>query len=356
MHDRIAGVPPAEIVLDAMESALAVGDVRGAAYLAMEDPAFYGVTLKNLFTPWTNRDRTAFAPLNDYTATAIGIVRDDLPFSEMLSMDVLYVGADDLPGVPPYAMTDNAHYEALERADFDLSSEAVLVRSTQSARTDLPFEAIAGVLSTRAAAEAFFVAGTNRAMLRFTLMSHLCRDLEQVFDTTRPSDRIRQDVSRSPGGDSRVFLANCIGCHSGMDPLAQAFAYYDYDELSARIMYTPGGVQPKYFNNDDTFPFGYETPDDGWVNRWREGRNGNLGWDDSLPGSGRGAADFGRELGRSRAFAQCHVEQVFELVCLRTPENEADRNAVETITTEFSSTGYQLKQVFADTAGHCRAD
>jgi len=42
----------------------------------------------------------------------------------------------------------------------------------------------------------------------------------------------RQDVSRSPGGDSRLFLNNCIACHSGMDPMTQAFAYYDYDETA----------------------------------------------------------------------------------------------------------------------------
>jgi hypothetical protein len=29
-----------------------------------------------------------------------------------------------------------------------------------------------------------------------------------------------------------VFLNNCIACHSGMDPMAQAFAYYDFDETA----------------------------------------------------------------------------------------------------------------------------
>ena len=80
--------------------------------------------------------------------------------------------------------------------------------------TGLPPDATAGVLTSRAAAQAFFVAGTNRAMFRFTLMNHLCNDLEQLNDTTRAPDRIRQDVSRSPGGDSRIFLNSCVGCHS----------------------------------------------------------------------------------------------------------------------------------------------
>ncbi len=84
------------------------------------------------------------------------------------------------------------------------------------------------MLTTRAASKAFFIDGTNRAMFRFTLINHLCRDMEQVHDTSRAPDRIRQDVSRSPGGDARVFLNGCIGCHSGMDPMAQAFAYYNF--------------------------------------------------------------------------------------------------------------------------------
>ena len=63
------------------------------------------------------------------------------------------------------------------------------------------------------------------------------------MDTSLPPDRIRQDVSRSPGGDSRIFLNNCIGCHSGMDPFAQAFAYYDYDNGSAEA---PGSMRLVY--------------------------------------------------------------------------------------------------------------
>src|SRR5690606_18565457 len=114
--------------------------------------------------------------------------------------------------------------------DFDPVTD--LQRTTQSSVYPLPASAAAGGMTTRAAAEAFFVAGTNRARLRFTLINHMCMDLEQVQDTSRVPDRIRQDVSRSPGGDSRVFMNNCVGCHAGMDPLAQAFAYYDFDPAS----------------------------------------------------------------------------------------------------------------------------
>jgi hypothetical protein len=208
-------------------------------------------------------------------------------------------------------------------------------------------------MTSRAASEAFFVAGTNRAMFRFTLLNHMCNDMEQMLDTKLPPDWIRQDVSRSPGGDSRLFLNNCIGCHSGMDPLAGAYAYYNYNEESGVLEYTPGNVQPKYFNNDLNFPQGFRTIDDAWENRWRSGQNAYLGFDNSLPGSGNGAKSLGAELGNSQAFAACQVKKVFKAVCLREPENAADRTAVDTITATFRSTGYRMKQVFADTAVHC---
>ena len=350
MHDRIAGVPPSAAVLDAMEDEITAGRAEAAALIAMDNPSFYSVTLKNLVTPWTNREQTVFVPLNDYTATVIGMVRDDLPFNQVLSADVLYVGSAGL-GLPAVSPANNDHYEQMETRGVNLLTG--LQRTTQSGVYGTPPAATAGVLTSRAAAQSFFIAGTNRAMFRFTLMNYMCRDLEQVQDTSRPPDRIRQDVSRSPGGDARLFLNNCVGCHSGMDPMAQAFAYYTYDEAQGRMVYTGGNVQPKYFNNDTTFAFGFRTPDDAWENRWRAGHNALLGWDQSLPGSGSGAKTLGEEFGASEAFASCQVEKVFRTVCLRNPQDEADRDQIESMTSSFRSSGYRLKQAFADAATYC---
>lgn len=353
MHDRIAGVPPSDAVLSAMQSEIAAGRMQQAALLAMDNPAFYSVTLKNLATPWTNRDQTVFAPLNDYTATVIGMVRDDVPFDQLLSGDILYVGAGGL-GLPAASASSNTHYEQIESRNLDLRT--ALVRTTQSGVYGTPPAATAGVMTSRAAAQAFFVAGTNRAMFRFTMLNHMCRDLEEIQDTSRPPDRIRQDVSRSPGGDARLFLNNCVGCHAGMDPMTQAFAYYTYDETQGRMVYTGASVQPKYFNNDSTFAFGFRTPDDQWENRWREGGNALLGWDASLPGSGSGAKSLGEEFGASDAFASCQVEKVFRTVCLRAPENAADRGQIGSMASSFRASGYRLKQAFADAATYCMGD
>lgn len=350
IHDRLAGVPPTETVLQSMEDKVngIGGTAIDAAYEAMDNPNFYNVTLKNFITPWTNRERDPFAPLNDYTATVIGMIRDGDPFNTLFSANVLYIGPGSLPA---YSNSNNNHYEQMESQGIDLQSG--LQRRTQTQVTGLPTEAVAGIWTTRAAAEAFFIAGTNRAQFRFTMLNHLCNDMEQVHDVKRPPDRIRQDVSRSPGGDSRLFLNNCLGCHSGMDPMAGAFAYYNFNETTGSIEYTPGVVQPKYFNNDSNFEFGFRTTDDSWVNYWREGQNQFLGWDPVLQGSGFGAASMGEELAASDAFARCQVKKVFRAVCLRAPEDLADRNYVNNVMVPSFKSGYQMKQAFAEAAVHC---
>jgi len=350
IHDRLAGVPADDATLTAMAASLP-GNPTAAANIAMNNPNFYAVTLKNFAAPWTNRDQSAFVPLNDYVTLVMGMVRDNVPFNQILTANMLYVA----PGVsPPPSAGSNAHFVALEeRMRAPGFNQSELQPTTQTAIYGTPDAATAGAITTRAAAEAFFIAGTNRAMFRFTLMNHMCMDMEQVHDTSIAPDRIRQDVSRSPGGDSRVFLNNCIGCHAGMDPLAQAFAYYDFDETSQSMVYDSSAVNPKYFNNDTTFADGFVTPDDAWHNHWRQGQNSLLGWNPSLPGQGNGARSLGEELAGTDAFAHCQVQKVFKAVCLRDPVDSNDRNRVDAITNTFRSNNYNLKQVFAETAGYC---
>jgi hypothetical protein len=349
MYERLTGVPPSAAVLAQMSSLISQGNSIGAAQLAMTNSAFYNVTLRNFVAPATNRAQSAFVPLNDYIATVIGMIRDNVPFNQVLSGDILYIG--NTPGAPAYAPNNNNHYQYLDTNGVDLST--ALVQTTQSSMTGIPSAATAGVITTEAAAQAFFIAGTNRAMFRFTMINYLCNDLPQVMDITRPPDRIRQDVSRSPGGDSRVFLNNCIGCHSGMDPMAQAFSYYNYDPTLLQLVYTPGVTQQKYHINTGNFPDGYVTLDDNWDNRWRQGPNAALGWDPTQSGSGAGAKALGMELAGSQAFSTCQVQKVFQAICLRPPSTPADYSQAAQIATDFVSSGYSMKQVFAETAVYC---
>jgi hypothetical protein len=359
MYNRIAGVPPSPTVLANMMAT----DPVSAALLATQDKSFYNNTIRNLAAPWTNRDQSVFVPLNDYTATVVGMVHDNVPFNTLLSADLVYIAnasAASTYGLPAYSPANNNLYQAMDDNNVDLST--ALTPSTQSAITGIPAAATAGVMTTRGAASAFFVNGTNRAMFRFTMMNHLCDDLPTIMDVTRPPDRIRQDVTRSPGGVSTLFLTNCVGCHSGMDPMAQAFAYYNFSypasEVGAtawpigQIVYTPGQVQPKYSINNTNFPQGFVTPDDSWNNRWRTGPNQILGWSGALTGSGNGAKSLGTELESSQAFASCQVTRVFKDVCLRAPSSAADVSQVTTMIASFQN-GYNLRQVFAQSAAYC---
>ncbi|MCZ6829920.1 MAG: hypothetical protein O7F73_10105 [Gammaproteobacteria bacterium] len=389
IHDRLTGVPPTDAMLDVMTSAIAggTGGAKQAALYAMDGAPgvvaagdFYTVTLKNWATPWTNEDQDPFAALNDYSATVIGVVRDDLDFREVLSGDIIYTGS--IAGIPPYAPNNNDHYKFLEAAGANLGDDSLLVANSQSSVTGFSAVAVAGVMTTRAAARAFFVDGTNRAMFRFTLLNYLCMDLEQLKDTSRPSDRIRQDVSRSPGGDSTLFLNQCVGCHSGMDPMAQAYAYYDFpypeeqqfpnlseDERKdlGQMVYSPNLVQDKYLINSATFAPGYVTPNDHWSNYWRLGENSaRIGWRNAPDttsaidlvanaafSEGDGAASLGWELANSEAFSWCQVKKVFRNVCLREPEPDAgETNAVAGFVATFNSS-HSIKQVFAEVAGYC---
>lgn len=370
LHDRLAGVPADENTLNAMALLINNNKSIDAAYLAMQSPDFYTTTLKLFATPWTNKQQDIFLPLNDYSSTIIGMVRDDIDFRQILQADTTYIGRTELD-LPAYNNNNNQHYQSLDDQFINLRDELIPV--PQSSLNGLPSEATAGILTSRAAAKAFFYLGTNRAMLRFTLINHLCTDLESLKDITLPPDRIRQDVSRSPGGDSRLFMNNCSGCHTGMDPLAQAFAYYDYQfdrvndpngELGA-LSYNEQGeidsttgtrVTAKYHNNKTTFPHGFNTTNDQWQNYWRSGANRKLGWEPSLSGKGTGVKSLGEELANSQAFAQCQVMKVFKNVCLRVAESEADLSQISKTTLSFQENSYQLKRVFAEIGNYCMGE
>lgn len=369
IHDRLTGVPPSASVLATMQTQ----DLLGAANTAMHNSAFCNAKLKNWVTPWTNRDGDAFAPLNDFTATVIGLIRDGADFRRVLWDNVMYVGTG-VPSLPAYSISNNDHYQFLEKKNVDLCDTATkkLDSVAQSSVNSLPPGATAGVMTSRAAARAFFIDGTNRAMFRFTLKNMLCHDLETVHDTSRPADRIRQDVTRSPGNDSRIFLNSCVGCHSGMDALTQSFAYYDFeykvsgggDKEAGHLIYDPSQVHAKYFHDAQNFKPGYHTPDDHWTNNWRLGPNAAVfGWDSSTPlvdglSNGNGAKSMGQELANSDAFAECQVKKVFEAVCLRAP-SESDHAATPSGTAGFDTmlssfkSGGNLKQTFAQAAAYC---
>ncbi|MFK7912294.1 MAG: hypothetical protein AB8B93_00140 [Pseudomonadales bacterium] len=355
IHDRLTGVPPNEATLTSMATKIENGDALGAATEAMQHPAFYNTTIREFATPWSNRDQSPYNELNDTTATVIGMVRDDVPFDQLLHSDLVYVGGAGVSNTP-YSQSDNAHYQQLQNDGIDLSDAQNLVATTQSSLPGSPLQAAqtAGVLTTRGYSEAFLVAGTNRAAVRFATLNFMCLDMEEMRDVTAWPDRIRKDVSRAPGGDSAIFLNDCLACHAGLDALAGAFAFYDFDEELQQLVYTPDAVQAKYSRDAAVFPYGFETLGDSWINYWRTGPNAHVGWNG--PGSGMGAKSLGMELSQNRRFAECQVTKAITKVCHRTPNGAADLQAVASIADSFEANNRSMQRVFAESAVHCMGE
>lgn len=368
MYDRLAGVPPTNDELASMVTAMSTDATgRTAANIAMQNPNFLNVTVKNMFLPMTNKDQTVFYPFNDAAATLVGLVRDGdanppMDFRQALYGDVIYTGTGGNPALPAYSQINNDHYAEMEKQNIPFST-GLVKQPSQTPFTGVPSAATSGVLTTRQSARAFFYAGTNRAMLRFTLLNYLCSDLEDVKDTTRIPDRIHKDVSRSPGGDSTVFLNTCVGCHAGMDGLAGAYAYYNWnynvdsdpEGNDGSLTYAQGQVQTKYLQNNTVFPYGYVTTDDSWINYWRNGLNANLGWANNGTQAatvGNGMKSMNQELANTEAFARCQAVKVYKTVCF----NEPTETVLGQLVSGFKTGGYNMKLLFADSAFSCRGN
>lgn len=348
LHNRLTGVPPTTATLNQMINLINAQDEVAAAKVALERPEFYNIKAKNWVKTWTNEARTNRTPLNDYVATVLGIIRDDRPFNEILTEDILYVGRDGLANVDEYEDNNNDHYEDLERLRVDLKAD--LIPRTQSAMNNIA--ATAGVITTRASGEAFFSAGTNRRMTRFLFINFLCHDFEALHDITVPDIYVRRDVERDPGGDSRTYKNTCVGCHAGQDALGGAWAYYDF--TGSRVVYQAGNVRNK-INANNYFPEGHQVVDDSWVNLWTMGQNSSLGWGPIT--SGNGARSFGQMLTQTQAFGRCMAQRSFEMACTRSPMTDEERELINTLGQEFmTSDNYNMKTLIAKVAVNCMGE
>lgn len=350
LFNRLNGVPPSAAKLDELTALVEGGDLDGAALVAINDAGgmFYNITLKNMVARWSNTDKTPRVALNDYVATVIGMIRDDIPFDQVLSGDIVYTG--NTVGAPAYSLASNAHYEFLDTNSADLSK--VLTKQTQSILSpSLPADATAGVLTTRGFAEAYYKAGTNRRAVAFTLDTFLCRELESLSDTTRSDFHVRRDVPRAPGGDAALFRNRCAGCHAGMDAFGGAFAYYDWDDTTAALIYTPGTVRAKLNRNAEEFPDGFQTVDDSWLNNWVAGQNASLGWKGA--NSGNGVKELGEMFAASDAFASCLAKRAVQAMCLRAPTEKADLDVVAAIAGDLQKGSFNMKGAFASAAAYC---
>ena len=175
------------------------------------------------------------------------------------------------------------------------------------------------------------------------MKNFLCKEMEELHDTTIPDFRNRRDVDRAPGGDSSTYRGYCIGCHAGMDALAGAFAYYDFVD---RVVQYKDGIVVKKMNHNSLFPDGFITQSDSWVNLWSQGKNAALGWSTKVT-EGNGARSFGKMLTGTEEFSRCMAKQVFMKTCFKDKEHftESDKFKIELFSKKFRKNKFNMKQL-----------
>lgn len=392
IFERLTGTktPIYNPLLKDMEAKLNVNDPVGAAALVTEHPMFYNITVKNFANKMSNRDETIGVPLNDFAATVIGAVRDEISAKELLSGNFIYQGDPTKAAVPSDEIDDilrsNKHYDALELSNYDLKSvlvktrQKVLKASSKTANNstgnnninNIMFEAVenpfaAGLLTTRQWAAAHMVAGTNRRAAEFTFREFLCTPIENMADSSGPEDVIGRDIDRNPGGSRAKFTTSCRACHTILDGFRPAFAFMTFsngfmkhsafvptvnnanaDEdasIQMRSRADAPGVKAAMNHNEDTYINGKILKTDDWVNNANSGTNKtNLGWTRT---SGKGTAEFGRAIAETKAFPRCMAKRVFFTVCKREADSKDDA-FIKKVAEEFSSAerNYNLKYLF----------
>lgn len=371
---------------------IAAGDKVGAAQVATAMPSFLNVTVKQFGAQMSSRDETIREPLNDFSASIIGVTRDQRDARELLYGNFYYAATDatKLNGIKiasilvPDLLLSNNHYSALERANVDLGQ--VLVRTEGqmiaiSGDASTPSPDPAGILTSRAWLSAHAVAGTNRRNVEFAFRQFMCVPITGWADTLASDVRIGRDVDRFPGGDNTKFLTTCKGCHTVMDGFRGAFSKWDYSTTVNGAIHVANGVTTGNFTpNIDTanrgvifkmnrpdfvqFSGGYVLTDDSFVNNAIRGANATLfGWrgnapdaDGALSSRTTGVHAFGRLIANSQRFSQCMAKRVWASVC-RTELSQAEMEMIfVSMGLDFETKGYNLKKLFETIAVHpkCR--
>ncbi|MBL7545382.1 MAG: hypothetical protein JNL11_16300 [Bdellovibrionaceae bacterium] len=392
IYERLTGTKTAIFnpMLKQMEEKLNANDAVSAAALVTEHPSFYNITVRNFANKMSNRDETIAFPLNDFAATIIGVVRDNISAKELLSGNYFYAGDPAKAAVPSddidNILRSNSHYEALDLNNYDL--KAVLVQRRQmlikasstngnnntgnNNINNIVFEAVenpfpAGLLTTRQWAQAHLVAGTNRRAAEFTFREFLCSPIENMADSAGPEDVIGRDIDRNPGGSRSKFTTSCRACHTILDGFRPAFGHVTFsngfmkhssmvptttnlnaDEdgsIQMRVHSDAPGIKAAMNHNEDTFIGGKTVKNDQWVNNANSGTNRtNIGWTRT---SGKGLAEFGKAIAESKAFPKCMAKRVFFSVCKREAEAK-DEQFIKKVAEEFSSAerNYNIKYLF----------
>ncbi|CAN5477941.1 hypothetical protein BH10BDE1_BH10BDE1_24210 [soil metagenome] len=339
-----------------MEALLKAGNSRGAVQIATADPLFLDIQIRDLGKMMSTRDESHRAPMSDFVATLIGVVRDsDTTSAKQLLTGNFYYKVDPTIAtantIRSVEMADiiqsNNHYADLTAKN--LSPSAVLVKQSPQrilqggAAIDHPDAA--GLITTRDFTEAHMIAGTNRRMVEFSMRQFMCVKMADWADANGSDERVGQDVTRQPGGSTNTYLTTCKSCHSGMDGFRGAFAFFDFTNNAQTI---GTNVVNKMTRNATEYPQGYKIFDNSIINNAILPKNADqFGWRSS--NTGMGVAAFGKTLADSRGFSRCMVRRAFTTVC-RRPPLVSEESLVRSLADQFETDGYHMRRMFENVA------
>jgi hypothetical protein len=373
LYERIAGVKaPVDLpAIKTMADLIAQGNILGAADVAMTDPNFFNITIKQMALKTSTRDENIKTPFNDFTAFWIGLVRDDLDARQLLTGNFYYMAdATKIPtgvtirsDVLADVVTSNNHYADLEAKNLDYS--AVLKRvdgQVLSAGTAVPGTLAAnpdpaGIITSRSFLTNHVIAGTNRRAIEYTFREFMCIPIGQWSDTGAPDLRIGPDIDRYPGGDHQKFETTCKGCHTQMDSFRGAFAYWDTDTNGNKAVYTgtpvvgTATVASKYARNNTVFPDGFKVVDNSFINNSNRATNAEtFGWRGTNISYGNGVGQFATMVSNSKRFSECMTRRVFEAACKRDFNIQTNITIIKKYAPIFESQGYSFKKLFRTVA------
>lgn len=403
------------------------GRLKEAARTVSEDNGFLDITVRKFAAKMSTRAQVADVPLNDFIATVAGVTRDRVDARQLLVGNFLYRGKEslfykdnDLYNVQAL-LKSNDHYNQVEGTGVPLKCSLASLNRDNLDSLPNGFEQKlfvppggsqvnpdpGGVITSRAFAEAHFIAGTNRRMREKIYEHFLCAPKDSIRTTEVSDMYVRRDVERFPSGPNSLnqFRNECASCHASMDAEAGAFAAYHFENgvlkyapfyirngtnamnetegtmkltdvrnnITNPTLNTNGGnpvipdINENFGNNGTKYPVAWKmnhnviypdgaiTTDSKWVNLFADTTLGSqFGFIDR---SGEGVREYGRMIARSQAFPQCMAKKVFYEVCRQDPFERGFSPALtaylESVGDAFASGGYDLRDLFETLAVSC---
>ncbi|MDZ4662764.1 MAG: hypothetical protein SGJ18_14210 [Pseudomonadota bacterium] len=406
IFSRLAGYRPLfndPKIVD-MVAKLMAGQSIAAAKVATDDPAFCNKTLRLVATKMSYRDENPTNPSNDFVATFVGaICKEDIDARKLLT-DNFYFQFDQaqlltVPAAPAINRTNltiaadadrltkilksNLHYETMDviPGGFDYRNlvrgpSGILIRGPNDTVSLLPAEDASALISSRGFMSAHAIAGTNRRLYEFINREFNCIAMEDFADTSRSDEFVARDVNKY---DDK-YNSQCKGCHTQMDAMKSAFAYFDFFDGGVGQQYTKhSGVYlgvnqvrlaPATAENANQFKSSNNVPLDPINVSWKLNRNADFygksvidnrwtnnimgttnrayfGWNGAM--TGKGVQALGVMISSSERFPKCIAERAFTEVCKRKP-GAADRPMIDWVAQQMKQNNYSVKTAYQSVA------